>query len=286
MFFKNKEDYKKLFMVIFSALIYTVAMNTFVTSGNLFPGGFAGMSRIISLILSSYFNVNVEFGYIFFILNALVTILVYKKLGRKFLILTVIWYSLTSLLTAYCPKITITEDLLLIAVFGGILNGLAVGIALKNDASSGGTDFIAIVASMKYNKPTWNYVMVFNGLILCVAGLLFGWNQALYSIIFQFVSTQVINTLHQRYKLSNLFIITEKPEEVSKAIFKEFRHGITKINGIGEYSHKEKSLLFMTINTYQLKGVTEIIKSVDDHVFISISASNGIVGNYYQKPIE
>ncbi|MCI5774436.1 MAG: YitT family protein [Erysipelotrichaceae bacterium] len=284
--FKNKNDFRRLVMVIISAFIYTIAMNTFVTSGNLFPGGFAGMSRIIALIFSEYFNVNVEFGYIFFTLNAIVTLLVYKKLGKKFLTLTVIWYSLTSLLTAYGPKLTITEDILLITVFGGILNGIAVGLALKNDASSGGTDFIAIVASMKYNKPTWNYVMVFNGLILCVAGLLFGWNQALYSIIFQFVSTQVINTLHQRYKLSNLFIITEKPEEVSHAIFKEFRHGITKIDGIGEYSHKQKSLLFMTVNTYQLKGITDIIKEVDDHVFISISASNGIVGNYYQKPIE
>ena len=120
MIFNGKEDVKKLFMVIFSALIYTVAMNTFVTSGNLFPGGFAGMSRIISLILSSYFNVNVEFGYIFFILNAIVTILVYKKLGKKFLILTVIWYSLTSLLTAYCPKITITAHCSLDILFAGL----------------------------------------------------------------------------------------------------------------------------------------------------------------------
>ena len=108
----------------------------------------------------------------------------------------------------------------------------------------------------------------------------------MYSIIFQFCRTQVINTLHKRYKLSNLFIITEKPEEVSKAIFKQFRHVITTIYAEGEFKHHKINLLFLTINTYQLKGVVEAIKQVDPKVFISVSSCDQIVGNYYQKPLD
>lgn len=282
----EKEDITKILMVIISALIYTVGFNTFVSSGNLFPGGFAGLSRLISRVLMEFIKVDISFGYIYFTLNILLTILVFKYIGKKFLALSILWYTLTSILTNIFPVISLTSDMLLISVFGGIMNGIAIGLALRNNASSGGTDFIAVVASMKYNKPTWNYVMFFNAIILVIAGYLFGWNQALYSIIFQFCSTQVINTLHKRYKLSNLFIITDKPEEVSTAIFKQFRHGITKINAEGEFKHQKNNLLFMTINTYQLKGVIEAIKEVDPKVFISFSSCEGIIGNYYQKPLD
>ena len=282
----EKEDINKVLMVTIATIIYTIGFNTFVSSGNLFPGGFAGLSRLISRILFEFTNINISFGFIYFTLNILLTIGVFKYIGKKFLALSILWFTLTSIFTNIFPAISLTSDMLLISVFGGILNGLAIGIALRNNASSGGTDFIAIVASMKYNKPTWNYVMCLNAIILIVAGFLFGWNQALYSIIFQFCSTQVINTLHKRYKLSNLFIITEKPEEVSKAIFKQFRHGITKIDAEGEFKHHKNNLLFMTINTYQLKGVVEAIKQVDPKVFISVSSCDQIVGNYYQKPLD
>lgn len=282
----TKDFFLKITVVIISALIYTFAMNTFIAGGNLFPGGFSGIARISNAILSTFFDINISFGTIFFTLNLIITLLVYKYIGKKFLFYTVVWYTLTSFLTNIFPEATITSDILLISVFGGILNGLAMGMVLSIGASSGGTDFIAIVASMKYNKPTWNYVMIFNGFILCIAGVLFGWNQALYSIIFQYVSTQVINVLHKRYKLSNMFIITEHPEEVSQAIFNSFRHGITRLDGVGEYSHNKKSLLFMTINTYQLKGIVDVVKMVDNKSFISISSCDEIVGNYYQKPIE
>ena len=161
----EKEDINKVLMVTIATIIYTIGFNTFVSSGNLFPGGFAGLSRLISRILFEFTNINISFGYIYFTLNILLTIVVFKYIGKKFLALSILWFTLTSIFTNIFPAISLTSDMLLISVFGGILNGLAIGIALRNNASSGGTDFIAIVASMKYNKPTWNYVMCLNAII-------------------------------------------------------------------------------------------------------------------------
>lgn len=281
-----KKDLKTLFAVIFSALLYSINMKIFVESGNLFPGGFAGTSRIISQAVKMFLNYNLPFGVIYFSMNLIATFFVFKYIGKRFAIFSIIQFSLTSFFTTMLPDFPITNDILLISVFGGILGGVAISIALRNDASSGGTDFLAIYASSRYNAPTWNYVMYFNASILILAGLLFGWNQALYSIVYQFCTTQVIQTLHRRYKLNQLLIVTEKPEEVSNEIFKTCRHGITKLDAEGEYSHTKKNMLYMTCNSYQVNDIINSAKRIDPKVFINVSHVERIVGNYYQKPLE
>lgn len=188
--------------------------------------------------------------------------------------------------TSLIPYYTITQDPLLISVFGGLINGFAIGMALRSNASSGGTDFIAIYLSMKYNMPTWNWILGANGVILACAGLLFGWNQALYSIIFQFVSTEIVNSLHQRYKLTKINVVTNIPDAICDAVFHTCRHGVTKVKCEGGYTDEEHWLLLMTINTYQLKDVIDSIRKADSKAFITINHVERIIGNYYQKPLE
>ena len=146
-------------------------------------------------------------------------------------------------------------------------------------------DYVSFLV-MKYNKPTWNYILAGNAVILFFAGLLFGWSQALYSIIYQYVSTQAVSLLHQRYKLTRLDVVTNKPDEICDAVFHTCRHGITKVPVEGGYTDQKHWLLLITINTYQLKDVLDTIKAVDPHVFITLNAVERIVGNYYQKPLE
>lgn len=283
---KIRNFIRTITIVIFSSLIYSISMNAFVEAGNLFPGGFSGISLLISRSAKAFFNVNISFSVLYFSLNILVTILVYKYVGKMFITYSILWFTCTSIFTSILPEFPLTQDLLLITIFGGILSGLGMSIALRNNASSGGLDFIAIYASSRFNVSTWNYVFMFNSGILVIAGLLFGWNQALYSIIFQFCSTQIINELHTRYKLKNLYIITTTPDEVCEAIFRNTRHGITKLWGEGAYSHQPRCFMFMTINAYQVNEVVESILLADPKAFINVANSDRIVGNYYQKPLE
>ncbi|MDI9517809.1 MAG: YitT family protein [Erysipelotrichaceae bacterium] len=282
----TKKDIRIVILVLISSFMFSISMNNFIKTGNLYPAGYAGISRLISQILYSYFNIYISFSLIFMTLNVITTIFVFNNLGKKFAIYSIIWYTSSTFFTSVLPSSSITDDLLLISIFGGILNGIAISIALRNNASSGGTDFIAVYMSTKYNKPMFNSMMTLNVCILLIAGYLFGWDKALYSIIYQFTSTQVINSLHNRYKLTNLFIITEKSKEVADAFYATCRHGITKINVEGKHSKRSKTLLFSTINSYQLEDVINAIKKADPSVFISISQSERVIGNYYQKPLE
>jgi Uncharacterized conserved protein len=281
-----KKNITRFIFILISALISALSISIFVESGNLFPGGFAGISMLIVRVANDYFSIKLSFGVLYLLLQIVPTIIVYRYVGKQFTIFSVLQYTMVSLFTTLIPTITITEDILLIAVFGGIISGFAVSMALKQDASSGGTDFIAIYFANKYNISTWNYVMILNAGILCIAGVIFGWTTALYSIIYQFCNIQMVNLVHDRYKLSTLMIISDHSDEVKKAIFNACRHGITIIDGEGGYSQREKKVLFMTINTYEMNGVVEAIKEVDKDVFINIYKSERIIGNYRQKPLE
>lgn len=282
----DKRDIKVLIMVIFSAFGYSIAMKAFVEAGSLFPGGFAGLSRLFSACLNEFFGINISFSVIYLLLNIFPTILVYRYVGKKFTIYSVLQYSLTSIFTSILPSFPLTKDLLLIAVFGGILHGFSISVALRAGASSGGTDFLAIFFANKYNKSTWNYVMGANAVVLITVGILFSWEQALYSIIYQFCNTQVVSALHNRYKLDTLYIVTKKPEEVSAAILKTCRHGITRMNGEGMYSHSDVSLLMMTANEYQIEAIVAAVRGIDDKAFITVNKTERIIGNYYQVPLD
>ena len=158
----TKKDWLYIAGVSASAVIYSFGMNSFVKSGNLFPGGFAGISRLISLLLEKYMHIGVSFSVIYFTLNILTTMLVWKNIGHKFVLYSVLWYTETSLLTQFLVLPQITTDPLLVAVFGGVVSGIAVGIALRCNASSGGTDFIAIDLAARFNMPVGNYIFVVN----------------------------------------------------------------------------------------------------------------------------
>ncbi|MBQ9328420.1 MAG: YitT family protein [Solobacterium sp.] len=282
----GKHDGYTILCVIIASLVYSFGMNRFVKPANLFPGGYGGIARLLSQTLLQYFHINLSFSIIYFALNIVTVCIVWKHIGPKFMIYSGLFFTLSSVFTALIPVEPITADILLVSVFGGVISGISMGVVLRNNASSGGTDFIAIWMSSKYNIPTWNYVMAGNAVILVLAGLLFGWDKALYSIIYQFVSTEIVNSMHQRYKYSRIEIVTSHPDEVCGAVFLACNHGITRMNAEGGFSHQERTCLILTVNTYQVNDVLRYIKAADARAFITISTVERVIGNYHQTPLE
>jgi len=282
----TKKDIKTFIFIFLSALFYSLSIKMFIQAGGLFPGGFSGISVLSTRLLSKYASIELPFALIYISLNIIPTILVYKYVGKRFTIFSVIQYLLVSLFTLILPNITITGDIILISVFGGILGGFGTSLALGVNASGGGTDFLAIYAANKLKRETWSTVMAGNVVILMVAGLFFGWDKALYSIIYQFVYSQVVSARHLRYKHVTLIIITEHPDPVMEKIYATLRHGITKLWGEGGYSHQPKSVLYMVVNEFEVEEVIEACTSVDPKVFISVNKTEQVIGNYFQKPLE
>lgn len=141
--------FKRVILVIAGAVIFSMNLNSFAYAAELFPGGFAGISLLIQRAFLKFFNVKIPYTVLYFALNAVPVFISFKYIGKKFTIFSLLMIAVSSFLTDFIPSIRITDDLLLCSIFGGILNGLAITCCLYADATSGGTDFIAIYFSEK-----------------------------------------------------------------------------------------------------------------------------------------
>lgn len=278
-----KHEAKRYGCAILAAVIFAVNIKTFVRAGGLYPGGFSGLTLLLQSIFEKFAGVELPYTIINIALNAIPVIIGLKFIGRKFTLSSCCVIILSSILTDIIPSQPITYDTLLISIFGGLINGLAVSLCLIGNTSSGGTDFIAIFFSERNGQDIWNYILCGNAIILIVAGLLFGWDKALYSIIFQFTSTQVVQMLHQRYKKHTLFIITHKPEEVYSEISHLTRHSATRLEGKGCYTGESTSMLYSVVSREEAKILVKKVKETDPSAFVNIIKTDYINGRFYHK---
>ena len=210
-----------------ASAIMAFNLQSFVNTGGLFPGGFAGLTLLILRSLETYAGITLPYSAVYLPLNAVPIIIGIRFLGRKFTMYSIYVTVLTSILTDMIPQIPITYDILLICLFGGIINGAAISLCLVVGASGGGTDFISIFMSEKKGIDTYNYIFAANVVILALAGILFGWDKALYSIVYQFCTTQVIQRFFQRYNKTTLMIVTDLPDmERNSKLFKKVNNSL------------------------------------------------------------
>ena len=188
---------KSFACVILASCLMAFNIKPFVRAGELVPGGITGMTLLIQRIMLKYANITVPYSVLNISLNAIPAIIGFKLISKRFTGYSVLMIVLNSFLVDLIPSYKVTTDPLLIALFGGLLNGLAISIALYGKASSGGTDFIAVYIHRKWNISSWNIILGFNIILLLTSGMLFGFEASLYSIVFQFVSTQAIDTFHK-----------------------------------------------------------------------------------------
>ena len=282
--FDLKKDSKRLLFVVIASIIMSFNIKTFVHTGGLFPGGVNGLTILLQQIFLQYFNISLPYTIINILLNSIPIYIGFRYIGKKFTLFSLLMILLTGLLTDTLPSFPITYDTLLIAIFGGILNGIAISLCLYVDATSGGTDFIAIYLSQKEGKDSFNLILGFNVVILSIAGLLFGWEKALYSIIFQYVSTQVLHYLYQNYQRETLFIITSKAEEVAKRIHELCHHGATIMNAEGSYEHINRKVVYSVVSSSDVKKIILAVKELDPKAFINSTKSSNLSGRFYMKP--
>lgn len=278
-----QHELKRFSFGLIASIIFAVNMNTFVNAGGLFPGGFTGITLLIQGMFENFLGVAIPYTAVNLTLNAIPILIGFKFIGKKFTISSCFVIFLNSILTDLIPAQPITYDILLISIFGGLINGFCISLCLIGNTSTGGTDFIAIYFSEKHGQDIWNYILLLNAGVLIIAGLMYGWDAALYSIIFQFTSTQVIHMLNKRYKKNTLFIITQKPDEVYENISHLTRHSATRFAGKGCYSGDDVTLLYSVVSTEEAKFLVKKVHEIDPKAFVNIMKTDFINGRFYQK---
>lgn len=275
---------RRLFLIVLASVVMAANIKSFVDAGGLFPGGFNGLTLLIQRSAQQFAGVALPFTAINLLLNAIPAVISFRLIGKRFTLYSCLMIALTSILTDFIPSMPLTNDVLLVCIFGGIINGFAISLCLLGRATSGGTDFIAVALSERLNVDAWNYIFIGNCLMLVVAGVLFGWDKALYSIIFQFASTQVVHLLDQRFKRNTLFIISNRAPEIYEHIKDTTHHGATLFHGTGLYNGEERDLIYSVIASDQVKEITRAVREIDPHAFINILKTDQVAGNFYRRP--
>ena len=277
------KTFLRFLLVTLGAFLMAVNLNTFVHTAGLLPGGFTGISLLLQEVFSSFVHVKIPFLVFFWTLNIIPAVICFRYVGKRFTLLS-IWSIIASgFFTDIIPGFTMTDDILLCSIFGGIMNGFAISLCLFAGATSGGTDFISIYVSEKTGRSIWNWILVGNMVILAVFGLLFGWSRALYSIIFQFASTQILNLLYKRYQKSTLLIISDHAEELVQVIRSTTGHDATMFTGKGCYKGAERKMLYTVVSSDEEDKLVRNIKRADPGAFVNILQTKMLKGNFIMK---
>lgn len=274
-----------LICIVIAAIMQAYTIKVFIEPSNLLSSGFTGVALLINKITNLFgFDFSVSIGMI--LLNLPVAMLCYKSISPRFTYFSMLQVFLTSFFLQVFNFSPLFDDILLNIAFGGFAYGILTVIALKGNASTGGTDFIALYVSNKKGKSIWGYVFIFNTMILIIFGAMFGWEHAGYSILFQFISTKTIDSFYDRYERVTLQITTIHANEVIDAYVKTFQHGISCVEAKGGYSKMDMYLLHTVISSYEIQDAVNVIRQQDENAIINVLKTESFVGRFYQAPID
>ncbi len=267
-----KEFAKKVFSIIKKGFFLTLgaftagfAIDTFLAPNNIIDGGIVGVSMILSYLLK--YNL----GLLLIILNIPFICLAFTKMGKNFVIQTFYAILMFAIATNIFHSITITNDLLLATVFGGIILGTGVGIVLKNEGSLDGTEIMSLVISKKFGLSVGEIIMGINIFIYAASGLVFGWEKAMYSILTYFLASRVIDVVLEGVSNSkSVRIISDKWEEIGNVLIKDLEIGVTYLHGTGGYSGDAKTIIYCVVSRIEMSKMKEAIKAIDPRAFISV----------------
>ena len=279
----NRENFKKLFFqgvqLLIGAIIASIGLELFLIPNQVIDGGVVGLS-----IMGHYMFGAIPFGVFLVVLNIPFLYIGAKHIGRNFAVATVvavIMLSFCSEVAATFPKVT--NDPFLAAIFGGIIDGIGVGIIMRAGGSLDGTEIVAIIVDKHSPFSVGEVVMFINLFILSGAGLLFGWDKAMYSLVAYFVIAKMIDVvtkgLDETYAV---MIVTDLPIEVTDELNRQLGRGVTILHGQGGYTKLPKEILYCVVNRLEVTKVKNIVLSMDERAFVTINAVHDIVGGRFK----
>lgn len=270
---------RKYFFLLAGAWLASIGLEMFLVPNQIIDGGVTGIS-----IMASFLS-KVPLGAFIFVLNLPFLFIGYKQIGKTFVISTLFSITMLSVgVSILHPVHGLTEDTLLATVFGGILLGIGVGLVVRYGGSLDGTEIVAIVISKRTSFSVGEIVMFFNIFILSSAGLIFGWDRAMYSLIAYFIAYKVIDiTIEGLDESKGVFIISDKQDEIAEILMARLGRGVTCLEGKGGYSGEAKGVLYAVVTRLEVAKLKGIIEEVDENAFVTISDVHDVMGGNLKK---
>ena len=274
-----KETKRYLFMML-GCLSYALSLQAFLIPNEIVGGGVSGAASLIN-ILTGY-----PAGVFIIVINVPILVLGFKLMGWKFILrcfITTVTLGLATELWEIILKNTpiLTEDKILASLYGGVLQGVGIGLFIKYETSSGGTELLGRLTH--HVLPFFTiaiHVALFDGLVVVLGAIcLRELENILYALILIFVSAKVSDMLVYGFSKAKLcYIITEKAEEISDFLISHSPRGVTKVDGEGMYTKTSKGILMTCVKNNQVVALKASIKDLDENAFVIVCDANEVYG--------
>lgn len=271
---KNKTIFSYL-QIMIGCILGGAAYPLFLTPGNIAPGGLTGIAMVINYLF------HWPVGTVTLILNVPLFIFGWKFMGKRFVLRTLIATVLFSLLIDLLPLKPLTADPLLSAVFGGVLLGIGLGLILRGEATTGGTDMLARMIHRSVPAiSTGMFLMALDCAVVVVAAVAIGVTQALYAIICIYISSKVIDAVMIGFSGNKAcFIISNKNETILNRILTELERGVTLLSAKGGYTGEERPTLLCVVSRMEVTAVKNVVREEDENAFMIVVDAHEAIGD-------
>lgn len=281
----KKKIYKviaDMLLMAVGAFLYALSITALIDANMLSAGGVTGVSTLVHRFT------DIPTGLLVFVINIPIIILGFLKLGKKFIIKTAIATAMVSvaleITEAYIPAYK--TDNILAAIFGGMVMGLGLSFVFMRGGTTGGVDIIAKVINRRFRHLTVGRVLLtMDGIVILITAIVFrNIETALYSVIAMFVSSKVMDTvLYGSDKGKIIYIVTDNPEEISRAIIEKVGRGVTMLKSRGAYTGKEREMLMCTVRLNEVSAVYSVVNEFDKNAFVVVGEAGEILGEGFKR---
>ncbi|SHE69428.1 YitT family protein [Clostridium fallax] len=276
----------RLIATLFYGFLAGVGINCFLTPANIYSGGVTGLAQLLSSLGTDLLHINISISMWVLLVNLPLIYISWCKLGKKFTVYTLIAVVLSSFFIKIIPVATITNNQLLAAIFGGVLTGAGVGFCFRAGFSTGGTDIIVLVVQKLTGKSVGQLGMILNGIIVSIAGIMYGWEKALYSLVAIYTMTKIIDIFYvQQYKLT-VTIFTTKEKEVVQNLLENNMRGVTVGHDFfGAYKNEKLSSVVTVISKHELLFIKKNILDIDPKAFVNVQPTVEVIGKFVDNSL-
>jgi len=270
-----------ILMTIIGSAMCGLAFNIFIMPNHLLSGGISGIALILN------YSMGLDPGLLIILMNIPIFVLGFKKLGKEFMFMSVIGlltFSLAISSFSFLRNVLHLDDILLSCLFGGVLNGIGMGIVFRARSSSGGLDIIAVIVKKYYSLNIGTTSMIVNFFIIAIGSTFLGIKPALYTLVCMYVGSVVLERVQEGFNTGKaIMVVSDSWEEVASGIIEEVGRGVTYLDGEGAFSKQKRRVVYCVVTMSQLAKVKKLVKDIDPKAFMTVSETTEVLGRGFKK---
>lgn len=274
------KEVTRMLGVLAGTTILALSLVLFLIPNKIAPGGVSGLATVI------YHLTDLSVGFTMLAINIPLFVIGIKRLGFNFgvrtLVATVYLSVIVDILQKYLSPLT--QDPLLASLYGGIIMGVGLGLAINNGGTTGGTDLAAVLIHKYLRLSVGTTLLIIDAIVIAIAGFFFNLELAMYSTLALFISTKILDLMQEGWHYArSAYIISDKPNEISQAIIEQLDRGVTGFYGKGMYSGEDKTILYVICSRSEVSSLKDLVSSIDPKAFMVIGEATEVLGEGFRR---